>query len=51
MPSNRPNSLPAPSYRDIVAFILQSNKIPVGDKELPDDLDALNLIRITAKHP
>jgi hypothetical protein len=51
MPSNRPNSLPAQSYRDIVAFILQSNKIPVGDKELPDDLDALNLIRITAKHP
>jgi hypothetical protein len=51
MPSNRPNSLPAQSYRDIVAFIFQSNKFPVGDKELADDLDALNLIRITAKHP
>jgi mono/diheme cytochrome c family protein len=47
MPSNRPNSLPAQSYRDIVAFIFQSNKFPAGDKELAADLDALNLIRIT----
>ena len=51
MPSNRPNSLPAQSYRDIVAFIFQSNKFPVGEKELPEDLDALDLIHITAKHP
>src|SRR5882672_9683491 len=51
MPSNRPNSLPPQSYRDIVAFIFQSNKFPAGDKDLADDLDALNLIRITAKRP
>ena len=51
MPSNRPNSLPPRSYRDIVAFIFQSNKFPAGDKDLADDLDALNLIRITAKRP
>ena len=51
MPSNRPNSLPTQSYRDIVAFIFQSNKYPVGTKELPEDLEALNLIRITGKRP
>jgi len=51
MPSDRPNSLSSQSYRDIVAFIFQSNKFPAGDKDLADDLDALNLIRITAKRP
>src|SRR5258708_7558134 len=30
MPSDRPNSLSSQSYRDIVAFILQSNKLPPG---------------------
>jgi mono/diheme cytochrome c family protein len=49
MPSDRPNSLPPQSYRDIVAFIFQSNKFPAGDQELGADLDALNRIRITEK--
>jgi len=51
MPSDRPNSLPPQSYRDIVAFIFQSNTYPAGASELPEDLAALNLIRITAKRP
>lgn len=51
MPSDRPNSLPGQSYCDIIAFILQSNKFPPGDKELEADVEALRLILITAKRP
>jgi quinoprotein glucose dehydrogenase len=51
MPSDRPNSLSAQRYRDIVAFLLQANKFPAGDRELEVDLDALKAIRITAKRP
>ena len=49
MPSDRPNSLSAQTYRDIVAFILQSNKFPPGAKELDADPDALRQILITTK--
>ena len=51
MPSDRPNSLPGQSYRDIVAFILQSNKFPPGDRPLDADVEVLQQIRITAKRP
>ena len=51
MPSDRPNSLPAQTYRDIVAFILQSNKYPPGEKELDADPDVLRQILITMKRP
>ena len=51
MPSDRPNSLPARTYSDIVAFILQSNKFPAGEEELGADLDVLRQARITAKRP
>jgi S-disulfanyl-L-cysteine oxidoreductase SoxD len=51
MPSDRPNSLPGQRYCDIIAFILQSNKFPSGDKELEADVEALRLILITAKRP
>ena len=51
MPSDRPNSLSPQRYRDIVAFLLQANKFPAGDKELDADLQALQQIRITAKRP
>ena len=37
MPSDRPNSLSSQSYRDIVAFILQSNNLPPGERELDVD--------------
>jgi cytochrome c len=51
MPSDRPNSLPNQSYRDIIAFILQSNKFPPGEKELDAEVEALRQILITAKRP
>ena len=51
MPSDRPNSLPAQTYRDIIAFILQSNKFPPGAQELDTDPDRLGQIRITMKRP
>jgi mono/diheme cytochrome c family protein len=51
MPSDRPNSLSSQTYRDIVAFILQSNKFPAGAKELDADLDALRQVLITSKKP
>jgi hypothetical protein len=51
MPSNRPGSLTNQSYRDIVAFILQSNKLPPGEKELDPEADALRQIVIVMKRP
>ena len=51
MPSDRPGSLPAETYRDIVAFILQSNKFPAGEQELASDPEALRKILITTKRP
>ena len=47
MPPNRPNSLPAQTYRDILAFILRSNIYPAGEQELT--ADGLDQILITAK--
>jgi quinoprotein glucose dehydrogenase len=49
MPSDRPGSLPAETYRDIVAFLLQANKFPAGEKEMEADLDALRQVLITTK--
>jgi len=49
MPSDRPGSLPAETYRDIVAFLLQANKFPAGEKEMDADLDGLRKVMITAK--
>jgi mono/diheme cytochrome c family protein len=51
MPSNRPRSLSDQSYRDIVAFILQSNKLPSGEKELESEADALRQIVMVMKRP
>ena len=51
MPSDRPNSLPAQTYSDVVAFILQSNTFPAGEKEMGTDLDVLRQALITAKRP
>ena len=46
MPPDRPNSLPAQTYRDILAFILRANSYPPGEKEL--ETDGLDYILITA---
>jgi mono/diheme cytochrome c family protein len=49
MPPDRPNSLPAQAYSDVLAFVLQSNKFPAGTQELAVEPDALDGIRITKK--
>ena len=48
MPSDRPNSLSSQAYRDVVAFILQANKFPVGEKELDAEVEGLRQILIPA---
>ena len=50
-PSDRPNSLSSQSYIDIIAFILESNKFPPGEKELDVGPDALRQILITTRKP
>lgn len=49
MPSDRPGSLQADTYADIIAFIAQKNGFPAGRTELGTDLEALKQIVITDK--
>lgn len=51
MPSDRPGSLPAGTYADIIAFIAQKNGFPPGSTELGTDVGALKQILITEKRP
>jgi S-disulfanyl-L-cysteine oxidoreductase SoxD len=51
MPPDRPGSLTAQTYVDIVAFLLQKNAFPAGERELETDSNALQTILITAKQP
>ena len=46
MPTDRPNSLSAQTYRDILAFILRANSYPPGEQEL--EADRLDHTLITA---
>jgi mono/diheme cytochrome c family protein len=48
MPPDNPGSLAPDKYRDIIAFILQENRYPAGDRELMADSAALHAIAITA---
>ena len=50
MPPERPGSLPAQTYIDIVAFMLQKNAFPAGSVELSADPVALHIL-ITASRP
>jgi cytochrome c len=50
MPPERPGSLPPQTYIDIVAFILQKNAFPAGDREISADPGALHIL-ITATRP
>ena len=48
MPEDNPGSLSAPQTRDVVAYILQNNKLPTGKTELPEadaDLKQIKLAR------
>jgi len=48
MPPDRPDSLSPEVYRDVVAFLLQFNKIPAGQADLDPDPESLRQISITA---
>ena len=51
MPADRPGQLSAQVNADILAYILQYNKFPVGSSELPADAAALKNVRFLAKRP
>lgn len=46
MPEDNPGSLSAQQTRDIVAYILRTNKLPAGKVELPAADDDLKQIRL-----
>ena len=46
MPEDNPGSLSAPQTRDVVAYILQSNKLPAGKLELPEAEGDLKQIKL-----
>ena len=48
MPQGAPASLSPAGYADIAAFMLQANRVPSGDTELPSSMDDLEAIAITA---
>ena len=50
MPPDRPGSLSAQTYIDVVAFILQKNEFPAGNMELGTDAGGLHIL-ITATRP
>ena len=47
MPSDRPGSLSAATYADIIAFVMSKNGFPAGSTELGTDVAALKQIVIT----
>src|SRR4051794_29285512 len=48
MPADNPGSLKRDQVADLVAFILNFNKYPISQKELPTEFEALKAIKITA---
>ena len=51
MPTDRPNSLPAQVYTDILAYVLEANQFPPGEDELTSDPAVLDPIVITVEAP
>jgi len=49
MPKNEPGSLSDQEYADVLAYVLQMNKMPVGKNELPADSVPMKSIRILIK--
>lgn len=47
MPKDAPASLRPQTYADVVAYLLQGNEFPAGERELPADVTALERIAIT----
>jgi mono/diheme cytochrome c family protein len=52
MPGNTPGSLDARAYTDIVAFILEANGLPAGERELRADLvGSIQLVGLEGPRP
>jgi cytochrome c5 len=51
MPRDNPGGLNARAYVDVIAYVLQANKIPTGSKELSLNPDALAEIVIEREKP
>ena len=51
MPQDDPGSLTSAECRDIVAFLLQSNKFPPGQTDLGPDAAALKAIALSREKP
>src|SRR5262249_12346576 len=51
MPADAPGSLSLQETSDIIARVLQLNKFPAGEKELPTDMSALGQIKIESTPP
>jgi mono/diheme cytochrome c family protein len=49
MPTDGPGNLGRRQYSDVIAYILSSNKVPAGQKDLETDATPLQQIRIEAK--
>lgn len=49
MPTDRPGRLPQQDYLDVVAYILQANAFPAGDRELPTAAESLAEILISPR--
>jgi hypothetical protein len=48
MPADHPGTLSRPENADILAYILQVNKLPAGTRDLPSDAETLKRIRFEA---
>ena len=51
MPADAPGSLSLSDTADVLARILQLNKFPAGQKDLPSDVTALGQIKIESQPP
>src|ERR1700674_4553874 len=51
MPGDAPGTLSLQDTADVIARVLQLNKFPTGEKELPPDMNALSQIKIEAQPP
>src|SRR3954469_14603303 len=51
MPADAPGSLSLQDTADVIARVLQLNKYPAGEKELPTDMNALGQIKIESQPP
>ena len=49
MPADTPGSLDRQQVADVLAFVLQKNDFPAGDRELPPAADDLKAITFVAK--